>query len=283
LYVADYAQGKILRWTIAEDTATQTLSVVTKATEVYSGGYVSWVAVDSIGNLFFSDEDTSTIYKVSAEDLIKTSRAKTDDYYPSFNLNCPGEYGTATPTPVIVYSRDDTKTSEVSGPGGLAVDNFHVFWGNKQLGTQVGSVVRGYETSTPDKVKQPIKIALNTEKVYGICIAGNNVYYTDKRTNLYGVKKHGGGIATISESMKGPRGCTWDGDGTIYVADKDAQKVKSFPANMLDLAPQRLKDVVDVTGQPMSLAVFETSVSNCVVSGVSWVASASLVLFLALH
>lgn len=117
-------------------------------------------------------------------------------------------YTDGKPTPVKVYSRDvDHPTSEVSGPGGLAVDNFHVFWGNKQLGTQVGSVVKGYETSLPDKVKQPVKIALNTERVYGICIAGNNVFFTDKRTNIYGVKKHGGGIATISESMKGPRGC----------------------------------------------------------------------------
>ena len=35
-------------------------------TEIYSGAYVSWVAVDSIGNVFFSDEDSSTIYKVFA-------------------------------------------------------------------------------------------------------------------------------------------------------------------------------------------------------------------------
>lgn len=287
LYVADYGSGKILRWTLAEDTTgtEPQLKVDSKETEIYSGSYVSWIAVDSIGNLFFSDEDNSKIMKVSAEDLIVTSRAKGDDHYPYYNLNCPGQYGTDKPTPVLVYSRDDTKTSEVSGPGGLAVDNFHVFWGNKQLGTQVGSVVRGFETSTQDKIKQPTKIALNTERVYGICIAGNNVYYTDKRTNIYGVKKHGGGIATISESMEGPRGCTWDGDGTIYVADmggsKHTGKVMSFPANMLNLAPQRLKTVLEVQ-QPMSLAVFETAVSNCV-SGALRVASASLVLFFALH
>jgi sugar lactone lactonase YvrE len=286
LYVADYEKGKILRWTIVENTELKTLSVVPTPTEIYSGTYVSWLAVDAIGNLFFSDEDTSAIWKVSAEDLIKTSRPSTDAYYATgaFNLNCPGVYGTEKPTPVVVYSREDTKTSEVSGPGGLAVDNFHVFWGNKQLGTQVGSVVKGYETSTPDKVKQPVKIALNTERVYGICIAGNNVYFTDKRTNLYGVKKHGGGIATISESMKGPRGCAWDGDGTIYVADKDGGKVKSFPANMLNLSPQRLTDVADVL-QPMSLAVFETPVSNCV-SGTfnaGRVAMAALAVLFAVH
>ena len=33
-------------------------------------------------------------------------------------------------------------------------------------------------------------------------------------------------------------------------------EVKSFPANMLNLAPQRLKDVVEMDMQPMSLAVY---------------------------
>jgi sugar lactone lactonase YvrE len=287
LYAADYANGKIMRWTLTEDTALQTLSVTSKATEIYSGGYVSWVAVDSIGNVFFSDEDTSTIWKVSAEELIKSDSTEKSVFGQgilAFSLNCPGVYTDGKPTPVKVYSRDgDHPTSEVSGPGGLAVDNFHVFWGNKQLGTQVGSVVKGYETSQPDKVKQPVKIALNTERVYGICIAGNNVYFTDKRTNIYGVKKHGGGIATISESMKGPRGCAWDGDGTIYVADMEGGKVKSFPANMLNLAPQKLKDVVVDVMQPMSLAVYETPVSRCAESGALRVASAALVLVFALQ
>jgi sugar lactone lactonase YvrE len=285
LYVADYVMGKILRWPMAEDTTLQTLSVTSTSTEIYSGAYVSWIAVDSIGNLFFSDEDTSTIWKVAAHDLIKSGRGKDDEFYDTkkltYSLNCPGVYGSDRPTPVVVYSRDETKTSEVSGPGGLAVDNFHVFWGNKQLGTQVGSIVKGYETSTPDKIKQPVKVALNTERVYGVCLAGNNIFYTDKRTNIYGVKKHGGGIATISESMKDPRGCTWDGDGTIYVADMEGGKVKSFPSNMLNLAPQKLKDVVEVY-QPMSLAVYETAVSNCVSEALRY-ASAALVLLVALQ
>merc|ERR1719456_2027214 len=37
LYVADYGSGKILRWTLAEDTATQKLSVAAGPTEIYSG------------------------------------------------------------------------------------------------------------------------------------------------------------------------------------------------------------------------------------------------------
>lgn len=75
-----------------------------------------------------------------------------------------------------------------------------------------------------------------------------------------------------------------DGDGTIYVADMEGGKVKSFPANMLNLAPQKLKDVVVDVLQPMSLAVFETPVSSCDLnSGALRVASAALALVFALQ
>jgi hypothetical protein len=59
--------------------------------------------------------------------------------------------------------------------------------------------------------------------------------------------------------------------------------VKSFPANMLNLAPQRLKDVVEMDMQPMSLAVYTTAVSNCVNSLSNLVSAAIVVLSFTLH
>ena len=68
----------------------------------------------------------------------------------------------------------------------------------------------------------------------------NNVFYTNTQTFLYGVKKSGGAIATVSDKLLGPRGCAWDGDGTIYVADKTAKAIYSFAGNMHVLAPAQL-------------------------------------------
>lgn len=280
LYIADVNKKRILRYELEETEGESgyVLSVKQNSVMVISEGKeVRWLAVDAIGNLFFSDEGDSVIWQVPGHSLIKSTNAlpcnqiKRDFMVSQTDSGCvgtpfekdnPGIYVTTPPTqetPVVVYSREITKTSEVSAPGGLAVDNFHVFWGNKQLGMQVGSVVSGFESSREGKVHQPTKIALNTDRVYGVCIAGNNVYYTDKKTNLYGVKKHGGGIATIYTKMSGPRGCAWDGDGTVYVADRDGNKIMSFPSNMLTLSPQRLKTVTSTDGwQPEGLAVFHS-------------------------
>ena len=74
-------------------------------------------------------------------------------------------------------------------------------------------------------------IAKNSNKVYGVCLSQNNVFYTNTQTFLYGVKKSGGAIATISDKLLGPRGCAWDGDGTIYVADMEGGKVDQLSAS----------------------------------------------------
>merc|ERR1719181_1368631 len=175
-----------------------------------------WVAVDGIGNVFLTDEGVNVIQRVDGEAL-RAGQGK----------------------PVVIY--DGATVGEVNRPGGVATDNFHVFWSNKAIGTQVGSVVRGLEepdsTANASSVTQ---VAKNANKVYGVCLSQNNVYYTDSQTFLYGVKKNGGAIATISDKLLGPRGCAWDGDGTVYVADKTANAVYSFAGNMHVLAPAQL-------------------------------------------
>merc|ERR1719498_901406 len=60
-----------------------------------------WVAVDSVGSIFFTDERQNMIQKVSAENILK-----------------------GNPTPVTLYSGQSV--AEVSSPGGIAVDNFHL-------------------------------------------------------------------------------------------------------------------------------------------------------------
>ena len=69
--------------------------------------------------------------------------------------------------PQVLYSGTDT--SSVSAPGGIAVDNFHAFWTNKAVGTEAGSVVRGYEalpaagssSSSPTPVQHSLPQLLN--------------------------------------------------------------------------------------------------------------------------
>jgi len=252
LYVADVDAAKIFRWKLNLVNGALEVDRTAGGVTVVDGKAVRWLTLDSRGALFYTDEDGSGIWKVPAEQLYKSGGATSEGFLPS----SPGVYTTSPGIPKQMY--DGTKTPAVSAPGGIAADNFHVFWGNKGLGTQVGSVVEGFETADLEKPKPVTPIALNSQKVYGVCIASGNIFYTDDKTFLYGVRKYGGAIATIAESMNGPRGCVWDGDGTVYVADETGNKVVSFPSNMRSLAPQKLVKRFEITG-PQGLAVVEFS------------------------
>jgi hypothetical protein len=252
-----------------------------------------WVAVDGLGNVFFSNEDKSEILKIPIEKMLTLPSEAEPIYGPSFQ--------------------------QVKEPGGVAVDNFHVFWTNKALGTQSGTVVKGSENITPgtasggsttgtaetgdagaednqlvqdmaqaqsfhirrhshrhrakeEPQENPVSeetqneyikvLAQNSDKSYGICIALNNVFFTDETPtgHIYGVKKTGGSVATVNSGLVKPRGCVWDGDGTVFVADKGQNAIFSFPGNMHRITQAEVTKVLDVE-DPTGL-VFLSSASR---------------------
>merc|ERR1719204_224662 len=126
--------------------------VTDRARVVVNQGVESrWVSVDGSGTLFFSDEPGSRILRVSASDAIRGGAA-----------------------PSVVYS--GSTVAQVSEPGGVAADNFHVFWTNKHFGTEAGSLVRGSEAAAwgagPGGA---VTLARNSVKCYGVCVAMGNV------------------------------------------------------------------------------------------------------------
>jgi len=197
-----------------------------------------WVAVDGIGSVFVTDERNNLIMKVPAEKAFRKE-----------------------PTATALYNGGTL--SMVSAPGGIAVDNFHVYWSNKATGQQSGSVVKGFEAPATGNVQESVKkLATNAEKVYGVCLAKDNVFYTDFETNIYGVKKGGSEQTTVSDKFQEPRGCSWDGDGTVFVADRGANFVAAFAGNMQTLAPARMGKVIDLEGA-FGVAVLSAASSLC--------------------
>jgi len=183
-----------------------------------------WVACDGLGNLFVSDEARNYIMKIPADGQFRKDS-----------------------TASVVYSGN--VLTQVSAPGGVAVDNFHIFWSNKAVGTTAGSVVKGFESPpNANTAESVLVLANNADKVYGVCLAKDNVFYTNHDKYIYGVKKGGGAELTISDKFQEPRGCTWDGDGTVFVADRAANLVAAFAGNMQKLAPARIGKVVDLEG-----------------------------------
>eukprot|EP00929_Paragymnodinium_shiwhaense_P114628 TRINITY_DN83086_c0_g1_i1.p1 TRINITY_DN83086_c0_g1~~TRINITY_DN83086_c0_g1_i1.p1 ORF type:complete len:343 (+),score=61.72 TRINITY_DN83086_c0_g1_i1:100-1128(+) len=209
LYVADPDVRSIFSYQLIYDgdelRTTGTKTVVTNQVES------RWVTVDSLGAVFFSDEPRNLILKMSPDRVLR------------------GDH-----EPEVVY--DGLTNTAVNAPGGVSVDNFHLFWTNKHQGMEAGTVIRGFEsgggsTSGP----KPLHVlARSSEKSYGICSALGNLFYTDASRKLYGVKKSGGKPVEVSGSLKSPRGCTWDGSGTVYVADRSANAIYAFAGDMGD-------------------------------------------------
>lgn len=171
-----------------------------------------WVSVDGVGDVFFSDEPRSLIMKVSAADVQK---------------------GKAPAKPSIVYNGNSL--TEVSKPGGIAADDFDLYWTNKQFGMRVGSVVKAPEVPASASEGSLSILGRNSVKSYGVCLAYRDVFYTDDHHSVYGVSKSGGGAREVSRKLNRPRGCVWDGDGTVFVADRGDSAVYSFAANMRQL------------------------------------------------
>lgn len=205
LYVADPDLNKLVSYDIVHSGDGLTVG----AQQVVASGVESrWVTVDGIGNVYFTDEAKNRVYKVSAQSV---------------------ESG--TPTADIIY---DSGSSVISSPGGIATDNFFVYWVNKASGMQVGTLIRATETpniTISPTIPSVTKMTNNVMKSYGVCLAGRNIFYTDEQSSMYAVVRTGGTPKKVTASLQEPRGCAYDGEGTVYVADKSLNAVYQFAAN----------------------------------------------------
>jgi sugar lactone lactonase YvrE len=177
---------------------------------------VRWVSVDGLGNVYFTDEVTNKIYKVAAA----TIEAWTQ--------------GTA----LTLY--DATTEATVSSPGGIASDNYFVYWVNKASGTQAGTLIRavGVPGATIPNVPSVSAMSKNIMKSYGVCLGANNIFYTDETTNMFAIARQGGVVQTVSTALAEPRGCIFDGSNTVYVADMMHNAIYQFASNAKDFYVQ---------------------------------------------
>jgi hypothetical protein len=204
-----------------------------------SGGGYRWVTVDETGSLFMTDEGASTISKMTAKQVKASTTAMA------------GAKGSEAD---IIYS--GTSQAEVSGPSGIVADGSHLYWGNKVDGKAKGCVVKGQELPADTDVgAAAAAVAKNVDKVFGVCSSQNNIFFTDEAQYMYGVKKNGGDPATVVDIFVKPRGCAWDGDGTVYVADKGGNAIWSFPSAMHSFTLAQSVKIFEIE-DPFGIALF---------------------------
>jgi sugar lactone lactonase YvrE len=226
LYVADPSLGKLVRYPLVHKGASLAVGPMEL---VASNVETRAVAVDGIGNVWFTDESTHRLLRVTAKSL---------------------QSGNTTPEVV-------NEGPKVVAPGGVAVDNFFVYWLNKAGGIASGTLNRGPQEAHTNNSQ--VTLANNAEKFYGVCLAMNNIFYTDDANFLYGVHRASTDtqdVTTITSTFKEPRGCAFDGDNTVYVADKGDNAVYQFASNMNPLLADRpMTKAADLQGA-FGLAVY---------------------------
>jgi len=203
---------------------------------------IRWIAVDAQGNLYATNEVTNEILKIDSADM----RA-----------------GMLVP-PTVLYSSQGPNAIQVTSPGGIAVDAFFLYWSNKVLGSMTGSVVKGMSFMPAGMAQYPevTPIAKNADagKDFGVCMGGKNIFFTEKNNKLFAVQSQGGAIALISDELAQPRGCSWDGDGSIYVTDRDG-KIYQFPGTMQQLRSVGKLKRVATMDDPYGIVVIDQCAS----------------------
>jgi len=231
LYVADPTLGKLVYYVL--DPYNEETLYVGPQQLAAAGVEVRWVSVDSLGNVYFTVESTQQVMRITAGNLDK-----------------------GITVPEVVF--EGAKNGMVSAPGGIAIDNYFAYWTNKLNPEKAGTIVRGFhgvESATTD-------LANTNVKSYGVCMAVDNVFFTAENSDLYGISRLGGNKpVTVSSAYGEPRGCAWDGQNNVYVADKKQNAVFAFPANMPSLRENLPRQLIAYMEGAYGVAVYTVSAS----------------------
>jgi len=247
MYVADPPVQKVFQYSI-EVRGGELLSD-NRQIPIVEGLEVHWLAVDQLGDLYFTGSVDNSVMTIPLDTLkrlesgeltsanMKTESEAAEAAAKAASANAALEAeGKPTPPPSldetirVLYKKGDDEAG-VSDPAGIAADGLHIFWGNGAAGTSVGAIVEGARDVTNGE--GPRQVSSNTNKVFGVATSSNAIFYSDNTQFVYGLKKAGGEVVTLSDSFQQPRGLAWDGDGTVFVADQAGSMVYSFPSGRL--------------------------------------------------
>lgn len=212
------------------------------ATTIAAAVNAHWVGVNSVGTVFFTDVGSETLFAISAKDV--------EDL-----LN-----GRPAGAPRALYAA--AENTPLKNPQAVVGDGFNVLWVNGDAGATAGVVLKGVDDPpSVDKEATVLKLAANSPAAYGLCTTGTRMFFTDANAKVFSMRKDGGDLMLVTDMLHHPRGCAYDGDGTIFVADKQPGKVYSFSGGSPELG-QRLVTLAFTLDDAYGLAVFARDSSS---------------------
>jgi hypothetical protein len=214
-----------------------------------------WVAVDYTGKVFFiANNQLWSMAQSVVSDRLDGGDGTGNSTKPSKPSYVPIEAKTGEPT-IFKLLYDGGNVPGVNMPQGLAVDGYRLFWSNGQNGQQDGTVVQGLQD--PLGNTKVTSLATNLPLAHGVCVTTTRLFYSDEENKVFTTKLNGGPFAMITEKLKKPRGCAFDGDGTVFVADWGDNKIVSFAGAAMNLGPRRISLALSGITDPFGLAVLQ--------------------------
>jgi len=284
LYVTDDHAKKIFRYTIIVQQTKDEKSgqiAYTLATDgirltIVENAQTSWVAVDSAGDIFYTDQTLNSVNKITLDVINKlasgefTASGLTVQSEQSQEATASADASAATHDgpleiqseqassvrPIISALYEATANARVSMPAGIVTTGGNIFWGNSANGKVKGAVIKGEATPTAPLQQssgseaasfdtQPLGPMNTADSVFGVTTTHNTIVFTAEDKKVYGVTRSGGTTDAVvfSDSFSKPRGLAWDGDNTVYVADQADGAVYSFPCGRLSKDQPRARVV----------------------------------------
>jgi len=227
---------------------------------VVEGVIAQWASVDAKGNLFFTDQETNSVNKLTVDvieqitkgklepkDLGKVTAAEAagEEAAKENSEELIGEKPTKPPVPTkappAIFQLYQKKVCpHVGTPAGIVAEGDRLYWTNQIGGMSSGTVAEG---KTDPRVKEPAEgdvepsfpsFKITTEKsAYGICLTTSKILFTDTTHNVWATSRGTQETLALTSNLLKPRGIVWDGDNTAYVADQEGNFIVSLPVGLL--------------------------------------------------
>lgn len=280
LYVADPAAGMVYWFKLMVLPDFRLLSDGRKRLAVANVA-ADGLAVDGLGNLYVAGRTHAAvsvegIFMQNVKTIAKTLQKAPRPIWTGGNARYLWDNATVNvnASPVLFQ------------PGSVAVSAFQVYWGNKLLPVN-GTVLVQANLGGPPPQPSPAVLSSSliiqarysamyngsmrpiTDKVPGImCIilTPTSLLYAT-RGGVYGVGLNDVAQGCSADSARcplvaestDPTGMAWDGDGTVYLADRGAGAVFSFPAGAM--SKQTLVRASDAKGV-FSVTILDTAAAH---------------------
>ncbi len=234
VYIADFGNNAIKKWTAASNTVS---TVVSSGLSQPIG-----VAVDRAGNVYIADTSDNAIKEWTAANSTVTTLVSS---------GVSGPHGVALDGAgnvfIAVYGNNAIKewtvansnlatlvSSGVSSPAGVALDatgNVYIAdFGNNAI-KEWTAANSNLTTLVSSGLSQPFEVALD---------GAGNVFFTDSANNALKKRTAANNTVTslISTGLSYPVGVAVDGTGNIYFADSHNNAIKELPHAFVDPTPR---------------------------------------------